>query len=201
MDLTPHETAIVGVHYIHDVVGESGKFRDFFHEGVRDGGVIPAAKRLLDAGRAAGSLVVLTKVAFRPDYVDLLANGPLLGMVIETRALLRDGPGVEIVPELGAQPSDIVVEHRRLGGFHDSELDTLLRANAVSTVVIAGVATNIAVEGAARQALDLGYRTIVVPDASSAASDQEHRASLATLSLIGEVASVAEVTEALAASL
>lgn len=67
----------------------------------------------------------------------------------------------------------------------------------MTTVLVAGVATNISVEGTARQALDLGYRTVVVADACSAADDRAHQASLDTLGLIGEVATLADVTEAL----
>jgi len=197
MELVARETAVLGVHYINDVVGSDGKFRDFFHKGVQEHGVLAAAKRLLDAGRRAGSLVILSRVSFRENYPDLIQNGPLLSMVPQAGALLRGTPGVEIAAELESQPEDLIVDHVRLGGFHGSDLDVLLRSHGITTVLIAGVATNISVEGAARQALDLGYRTVVVSDASSAATDEAHDASLETLRLIGEVSTVDEVVAAL----
>jgi nicotinamidase-related amidase len=44
--------------------------------------------------------------------------------------------------------------------------------------VLAGVATDVAVESTARGACDLGYRTVVVSDACTADSDQAHASAL-----------------------
>ena len=94
------------------------------------------------------------------------------------------------------QDGDLVVTHQRVGGFSASQLDHLLRARGVNTVLFTGVATNF-VEGTARQASDLGYRTIIVADACSAADPATHDASIASLGLLAEIATSAEVLEAL----
>jgi nicotinamidase-related amidase len=65
--------------------------------------------------------------------------------------------------------------------------------------VITGVATNMSVESTARSAGDLGYRTIVVSDACSAAAPEVHEASLASLGMLGEVITAADVLAALKA--
>ena len=59
------------------------------------------------------------------------------------------------------------------------------------------MATNASVEGTARQASDLGYRTIIVADACSAADQGSHDASIASLGLLGEITTTAEAVEAL----
>ena len=64
-------------------------------------------------------------------------------------------------------------------------------------MLFTGVATNFSVEGTARQASDLGYRTIIVADACSAADPATHDASIASLGLLAEIAPSAEVLEAL----
>jgi nicotinamidase-related amidase len=91
------------------------------------------------------------------------------------------------------------VTHQRVSGFVGSELDTVLRGRGVDTVVITGVATNMSVESTARSAGDLGYRTIVVSDACSAAAPEVHEASLASLGMLGEVVTAADVLAALKA--
>jgi len=58
-------------------------------------------------------------------------------------------------------------------------------------------ATNASVVGTARQASDLGYRTVIVADACSAADDVAHDASIASLGLLAEVAASADVADAL----
>ena len=56
-----------------------------------------------------------------------------------------------------------------------------------------GVATNASVEGTARVASDLGYRTVVVADACSAATPAAHAASLESLGLLAEITTTDEL--------
>ncbi|GAA4906812.1 nicotinamidase-related amidase [Actinomycetospora succinea] len=197
MELDPRTTAVVAVHMINDVVTHEGAFGQFFGEGVERGQIIRQVGRLLDAARTAGATPVYTRVVFKPGHPDLVVNCPLLGVVAQTGAVEDGKPGAEIVPELTPQPGEHVVDHQRLTGFHGTELDVLLRGKGIKTVVLAGVATNVSVEGTAREAVNLGYRTIVVSDACSAASDEAHQATLDTFGLLGEVVTVNEVEAAL----
>jgi nicotinamidase-related amidase len=91
-----------------------------------------------------------------------------------------------------------VLTHQRVSGFSGSQLDVLLRARGVDTLAFAGVATNASVEGTARQSSDLGYHTIIVADACSAADDGAHNASIASLGLLAEIATSSQIIEALA---
>ena len=90
-----------------------------------------------------------------------------------------------------------MLTHKRVGGFSSSHLDTLLRGRGVDTLLFTGVATNFSVEGTARQASDLGYRTVIVADACSAADPATHDASIASLGLLAEITTSAEVLDAL----
>ncbi|QJY47457.1 cysteine hydrolase family protein [Pseudonocardia broussonetiae] len=195
----PKTTAIVAVHFQNDVVGPDGAFAGFFRAEVERTGVLATAARLLDAARAAGAAVVHTRVAFRPGSADLDANSPLLGMVAQTGCLAEGSPGAAVTDELAPRDGDRVVTHHRVGGFQGSELDAVLRAAGVDTVVFCGVATNASVEGTARVASDLGYRTVVVSDACSAGSPEAHEASLASLGLLAEVVSTDELLAGLTA--
>ena len=47
----------------------------------------------------------------------------------------------QILDELTPQDGDLVVTHQRVGGFSASQLDHLLRARGVNTVLFTGVAT------------------------------------------------------------
>ncbi len=197
MELDPRTTAVVAVHMMRDVVTHEGAFGQFFGEGVERHQIVAQVGRLLDAARAAGSPVIYTRVVFKPGHPDLVVNCPLLGVVAQTGAVEDGKPGAEIVPELAPQAGDHVVDHQRVTGFHGTELDVLLRSRGITTVVFAGVATNVSVEGTAREAVNLGYRTVIAADACSAAADEAHQATLATFGLLGEVVTVDELTAAL----
>jgi biuret amidohydrolase len=70
----------------------------------------------------------------------------------------------------------------------------------VDTLVLAGIATDVAVESTARAASDLQYRTIVVSDACTADSDEAHARSLnAIQKWFGETPTADEVVRALGA--
>lgn len=197
--IDPTRTAMIAIHVQNDVVGPDGAFAPFFRAEIDRVGTLATVARVLDAARAAGVPVVYTRVAWRPDYSDLDANSFLLNVVVQQNCLVDGTRGAAIVDELAPQDTDHVVTHKRVGGFHDSELDEVLRGLGVETVVFVGVATNASLEGTARVASDLGYRVLVVSDACSAATPEAHAASLESLGLVAEITTTDDVLAALTA--
>jgi nicotinamidase-related amidase len=200
VELDPRRTAIVAVHLQKDVVNADGAFGGFFAAQAVERDVVTVNQRLLDAARDAGATVVYTRVAWQPGLADLVVNSPILGIVAQTGCLLEGSDKAQILPELAPQDTDLVVTHQRVGGFTGSLLDTLLRGRGIDTLLFTGVATNFSVEGTARQASDLGYRTLVVDDACSAADPATHAASIASIGLLAEIVTSSEVLIALTAT-
>ena len=62
-----------------------------------------------------------------------------------------------------------------------STLDTILQVAGVDTLVLVGIATDVAVESTARAASYLQYRTIVVSDACISDTDEAHAHALDVL--------------------
>src|SRR5581483_11216661 len=72
---------------------------------------------------------------------------------------------IEVLPEL-YDPADL--ESRRYHGFSPftgTSLDQTLRALGVRTVVALGVSLNLGIPGLCLEAVNLGYRVVVVTDA------------------------------------
>lgn len=80
----------------------------------------------------------------------------------------------DLIPELGRQPSDIVVTKRTRGAFASTNLESLLRARDVTQVVIAGVATAGGVESTARQAYEAGFNVTLAIDAMTDGRPEAH---------------------------
>jgi nicotinamidase-related amidase len=59
-----------------------------------------------------------------------------------------------------------------------TELDRLFRLKDVNTLVLTGVATQFAVEGTAREAVDRGYRVVVLEDCCASRIREVHRFSI-----------------------
>jgi len=71
----------------------------------------------------------------------------------------------QLMPELGPEPGDVLVDRkRRLSIYRDTDLDLTLRELGVDTVVLAGVDTSTSVLCAAFESLNRDLRTIVVSD-------------------------------------
>lgn len=71
----------------------------------------------------------------------------------------------QLMPELGPEPGDVLVDRkRRLSVYRDTDLDLTLRELGVDTVVLVGVDTSTSVLCAAFESLNRDLRTIVVSD-------------------------------------
>jgi nicotinamidase-related amidase len=100
-------------------------------------------------------------------------------VLVRTVNLDRPDPdGDDLVPELTRLQNAIVVTKHQWAAFHGTPLDVHLRRDEVETVVIAGLMTNFGVEGTARAADELGYRTVVVEDASASFDPSLHAFSI-----------------------
>ena len=197
MELNKSTTALLACHWENDVVGPSGAFAPFYRARLESNGVIGVAKRLIDGARRSGVRVVYTRVAFAEGHRDLVTNIPLLGVVATEQCLLDGTPGTEIIDALEPQADDWIVTNTKVSAFASSDLDRRLRAAGIDTVVLFGVATNLSVESTGRSAGDLGYRVVIVSDACDAATDLAHAATLASFTLLGELATADEVLAAM----
>lgn len=132
--------------------------------------VVENARRLADACRELGILVVLVRVALAADGRDALAPE-----ADESRAGGERPAGwEEIVPELGPRAGDLVVTKRQWGAFYGTELDLELRRRGIRTLLVGGIATSFGVESTVRDAYERGYEQVLVPDAMAALSAEEH---------------------------
>jgi nicotinamidase-related amidase len=107
---------------------------------------------------------------------------------------------MEFVPEIGPEPSDIVIVKHQWRAFSGTALDQQLRRRGVKTIVLGGVATNFGVESTARNANEFGYEQVFVEDGMTSVSVDAHRFSIQhILPRLGRVRSVAEVLAAFGA--
>jgi nicotinamidase-related amidase len=69
----------------------------------------------------------------------------------------------------------VVVTKRRVGAFSTTDLETVLRAHNISTLVMFGIATSGVVLSTVRWAADMDYQLVVVSDASADMDSEVHR--------------------------
>jgi nicotinamidase-related amidase len=86
--------------------------------------------------------------------------------------------GAEICEECAPLPGELVVTKHRSSGFHGTDLDLILRANSIETVVIIGEQTPGCVDATLRDATNHDYYTVLVDDCVAAFDQTLHEATL-----------------------
>ena len=67
--------------------------------------------------------------------------------------------------ELAPRRGELSVRKRRYSAFTGTDLDLLLRAQRIRSIICCGVSTNACVETTARAGFELDYYIVVPPDA------------------------------------
>jgi nicotinamidase-related amidase len=125
--------------------------------------VVPPLTELLPRARKAGVLVVFVHIAFRPNRADLPPDNALFSSFFEAKDVFHEGtPGTAVA--LPVKDEDVVVLKRRASAFAGTDLELVLRANAVDAIAVAGVATGAMVAATCYDAADRGYRVTVLRD-------------------------------------
>ena len=107
--------------------------------------------------------------------------------------------GQQIWADLDVLDQDLQIFKNRYSALiqGSSSLENLLRERGIDTILIAGTKTNVCCESTARDAMMLGFNTVILSDCTAALSDEEHLATLETM--IQQFADVMTADEALAA--
>ncbi len=99
----------------------------------------------------------------------------------------------ELVPELDRQPSDYTVTKYQIGAFYGTGLERILRRAGATQLFLTGIATTAGVEATAREAYDRGFNVVLVEDAMSDRSAENHvHAVDAVFPRIGEMTTTAD---------
>lgn len=145
---------------------------------------IPMLKKLLPAWRAAGARVLWLNWGIRQDKLNLPPTVHFKGKggnsdgvgygeaspLDHGLSVVQNHWGAEVISDLPVAPKDIQVNKHRLSGFWDNELDSILRAQGITTLLFAGINTDRCVFSTLQDAAFLGYDCILLKDACSTPS-------------------------------
>lgn len=200
--VNPRHTALVIIDMQNDFIADEGLI-------AREGRDVSQAKEmakhlpeLIKTARAAGVFVVFVRNVYTSDH-----NFYLSDVWLEQAARKRAGGytripvceagswGGDFYGEVRPQPHDPIVTKHRYSAFYNTDLETILRANGIRTVVLTGVVTNVCVETSAREAFVRDYYVVVVRDGTAAYVQADHDMTLNNIDrFFGETASIEDLT-------
>jgi nicotinamidase-related amidase len=137
--------------------------------------LLDKASAILKSARLAHIPVIYVVVRFRNGYPEINPQNKRFSAVKE-KGFVREGtPGADIHAQIAPQPGDIVVTKRRVGAFSTTDLESIIRANNITTLAMFGISTSGVVLSTVRWAADMDYQIVVVSDACADFDAEVHR--------------------------
>jgi nicotinamidase-related amidase len=191
----PGHTAIVTQECQGAVIGPNAGLAALAEEARRV--ALPNIVRLLPAARAAGVHVVHCLVQRRPDGLGSNHNAKIFALGRGEVEIAPGTPGAAVLPELGPDPTDLVLSRwHGVGPMGGTDLDAVLRNLGVSTVVVVGVSLNIAIPNFVMDAVNAAYRVVLPKDAVAGIPTEYGAAIIAnTLSLLATITTTDELLQ------
>ena len=156
--------------------------------------VLPNLKALIAKARAKKWPVIYVGLGYREDYQDVLSVAPRIAKARENKVAVRGQWGAEFHPDIAPQPQDVIFVKQCVNPFFGTSLLGWLRRHDIEKLIIAGTATNLVVESAARYADDAGFAVSVAEDCCASPNPAWHEFAVTQiLPLFGKIISSKDI--------
>jgi nicotinamidase-related amidase len=165
MHIDPKRTALLVMDLHADVIAMLGAEAAAFTERVAP---------VIDAARTAGAAIIYIVVGFRPGYPEVSPNNAIFSALAGS-GRFQGVPGADIPGPLAPRDGDLVVVKHRVSAFHGTDLDLILRAKGIDSLLLTGIATSGVVLSTVCHAADADYRCTIVRDCCADRDEEVHR--------------------------
>lgn len=160
-------SALLSMDFQNDILGN-------FPEPQR-GALVTQAAANLAAARKVGLTVAHVAVRFRPGHPEVSPRNMRFSDAKKANRLVDGTPGAAIHESLAPQGGEVQVTKVRVGAFSTTNLETVMRAGDVTTLVLQGIITSGVILSTVRWAADMDYRILVLSDACADPDAEVHR--------------------------
>jgi len=170
-EIYPRESALVLIDLANDFLYPGGVIADAGGPAYqqRAQSIIPTLKRLVDAAREAGVLVVYATDEHTPEDSELTKWPP---------HSMKGTEWSEVTDELRPEPGDLVIGKTTYSPFVSTAIDAELKKRGIRRLYITGLHTDCCARHTSGDAFQRGYDLVWITDAMQAFSDEAHRTGL-----------------------
>ena len=131
---------------------------------VRERGTFQRAAAVLAAARQSGVFVAYIVVNFRPGYPEISDRNQTFSLRKSSGESPATDPVSLIHSSVPPREGEPVIVKHRVNAFFGTDLDLILRAQGVDTLILQGHATSGVILSTVRYGADADYRLVVVED-------------------------------------
>jgi len=131
--------------------------------------------KLIAVARTVGMRVIYVVVGFRPGYPEVSDRNATFNRLKASGVFAAGAENAKIHPAVTPLAEEIVVTKHRVSAFAGTDLDLMLRANGIETLILTGIITGGVVLSTLSHAADADYRLLVVGDCCSDGDEEAHR--------------------------
>jgi ureidoacrylate peracid hydrolase len=181
--VAPQHAAVVVIDCQHEFIAEGG-FWDELGQDVSETKVVAGRiAAFLERARDHGVRIVHARAIYDRHHM----NDPMFERLHRHGSRLycqSDDPASRFYNGLEPRPGEPEGVKHRFDAFDDTELDMILRAWRVKTVILAGLVTHGCVDSTARHAYFNGYYVVFPPDLTAGASEEVKRVTVESINVM-----------------
>jgi nicotinamidase-related amidase len=133
-------------------------------------------QQAIEAARSHGIQVIYVRVAFREWFPEVSPNNKAFAAAAKFGGgMTESDEATQIHGSVQPQPGEPLVTKRRVSAFSGSDLEVILRAQRIDTLVLTGISTSGVVLSTLREAADKDFSLKVLSDACLDADPEVHR--------------------------
>ena len=131
---------------------------------------------VLKSARERGLCVMHVQVGFRPGLPEVSPRNQFFGAIKNSPQWQQifQGPSGAIHSDVAPLDDEVVITKRRVSAFTGTDLDMILRANEIDTLILLGIATSGVVLSTLLHASDADYQLFVVKDCCTDQDSEVH---------------------------
>jgi nicotinamidase-related amidase len=133
------------------------------------------AREVLDAARNAGVFVAYIVVNFRSGYPEISDRNKTFSQRKTSGQTPAKDPATLIHSSVTPREGEPIIVKHRVNAFYGTDLDMILHAQGIDTLVLMGHATSGVILSTVRYAADADYRLVVVEDGCADPNPDVHQ--------------------------
>jgi len=138
------KTALIVIDFINAIVNPKSK-KSVCADSVTQYHTIDKANLAIDFAQKNKLLIIFVNVGFSSNYIECNRRNSIFGKLPEMEILRLGTWDVEFDLRINSKAADAIVTKNRVNCFYNTNLELILKANRIDTLLLSGVSSEMAV--------------------------------------------------------